>query len=249
MIDSVRERYGRWRLEELLLRHPGLRIVPTGDDGVVLAGDLTFRLQGPAHDPIEDTYEVKIRVPSDFPAEVPMVRETAGRIPEGFHKLEGNFLCLAAPTELRLRLNRSPTLPAFVEELVIPYLFGYSYFAKHGVMPHGELDHGSRGLLQHLAELFGTATILGVERFLLLASMRRRAANKRPCPCGSGRRLGRCHNRRVNELRNRLGRRWFRDEYVRVTDHLEYLTDSAARRKAFEKRSQRPPKRAGLILL
>jgi hypothetical protein len=46
--------------------------------------------------------------------------------------------------------------------------------------------------------------------FVRLAALRRREANKHPCPCGSGRRLGRCHNRRVNHLRGRLGRSWFR---------------------------------------
>ena len=42
--------------------------------------------------------------------------------------------------------------------------------------------------------------------YCMLAAMKRRLANKRPCPCGSGRRLGRCHNRRVNTLRNQVGR-------------------------------------------
>jgi len=30
-----------------------------------------------------------------------------------------------------------------------------------------------------------------------------------PCPCGTGMRLGRCHNRKLNTLRDKLGRRWF----------------------------------------
>lgn len=42
--------------------------------------------------------------------------------------------------------------------------------------------------------------------YCTLATMKRRRANKQLCPCGSGRRLGRCHNRKVNVLRDRVGR-------------------------------------------
>jgi hypothetical protein len=214
--ESIRERYGRWRLEELLLRHPDLRIVPSGGDVLTLSGDIGFRLQGPRHGPIEDSYAVELRVPPTFPRALPTVRETGGRIPATFHKLEAGLLCLGAPTAIRLNLTLSPTLPAFVDELVVPYLFGYSYFEKHGVMPFGELAHGDKGIVEYLSELFGAATTIGAREFLRLASMKRRDANKQPCPCRSGRRLGKCHNRRVNNLRDRLGRRWFRDEYARI---------------------------------
>ena len=48
-----------------------------------------------------------------------------------------------------------------------------------------------------------------VGEFVRLTAMRKRHANKQACPCGSGRRLGRCHHRRINTLREQLGRRWF----------------------------------------
>jgi hypothetical protein len=57
--------------------------------------------------------------------------------------------------------------------------------------------------------------MLGVEndqalvRFVRLLTMKKRTANKLPCPCGSGDRLGRCHNRIINRVRSKLGRGWF----------------------------------------
>jgi hypothetical protein len=245
MPESIQEQYGRWRLGDLLLQHPGLGIVPSSDNGLVLAGELNFILRGPAHAPIEDTYAVEMQVPSSFPRRLPGVKETGGRIPEDFHKLEGNLLCLAAPTELRLRLTASPTLPTFVNRFVIPYLFGYSYFARHGVMPFGELDHGARGIRQHLAELFSAPSSTGVERFMLLASLKKRVANKRACPCGSGRRLGRCHNRSVNRVRARFGPAWCRDEYARITRRLGNMnsptTSSRMSETATEAQRKRRP--------
>jgi hypothetical protein len=59
--------------------------------------------------------------------------------------------------------------------------------------------------LQDLASLLGMEMGPAIP-YCVLATMKRRRANKRPCPCGSGRRLGRCHNRKVNILRDRVGR-------------------------------------------
>jgi hypothetical protein len=218
MSDSVRTTHGKWKLEELLLRHPGLRIVPSQSGDLTLAGDLSFYMQGPANGPIEDTYSIWIQIPADFPSEIPEVRETTGRIPPDFHKLEDGSLCLASPTELRLALTLNPTLPRFVDRFVLPYLFGYSYSLKFGSMPFGELAHGPKGILQYVAQLFGADFISRAQEFVRLASMKKRDANKRRCPCQSGRRLGACHHERVNAVRDRLGRTWFRDEFSRITD-------------------------------
>lgn len=223
MAESVRERFSRWRLEELLRRYPGLRIIPIKDDELILSGKVAFRLQGPDHGPIEDAYTIEIRVPPDFPERVPTAEEVSGRIPEEFHKLDANRLCLASPTELRLKLALSPTLLTFVEKFVIPYLFSFSYFTQHGMMPFGELEHGSKGIYQYLGDLFDAPAHPGIEQFVLLAAMKKRLANKQPCPCRSGRRLGRCHHRRINRLRDRLGRGWFQQEYTRIASHLGHL--------------------------
>ena len=124
-------------------------------------------------------------------------------------------------TALRLSLTQTPTLLKFVEGFLIPYLFGHAYFTRHGMMPFGELATVAKEFCNTFAALFGAAAIPGVEDFVLLASLKKRVANKHPCPCRSGRRLGRCHNRRVNQLRYRLGRRWFRDEHRRLIDYLD----------------------------
>ena len=113
---------------------------------------------------------------------------------------------------------------------MIPYLDGYSHFLKTGKMPFGELDHGELGSLQDLASLLGMEMGPAIP-YCVLATMKRRRANKRPCPCGSGRRLGRCHNRKVNMLRDRVGR------LVLVK---EMQTIAAAFREASSRKSAAP---------
>src|SRR5207249_10376404 len=99
-----------------------------------------------------------------------------------------------------------PSLLRFVERCVVPYLYGYSYWVKHGAPPFGELAHGEVGSLQDLASLLGVVDLGLAARYCMLATTKRRRANKQLCPCASGRRLGHCHNRRINALRKRVGR-------------------------------------------
>lgn len=216
MRESARERHERWRLADLLRQYPLLRIAPSANDDLVLEGRLAFYVAGPDGEAIADEYRIEVEVPPDFPRTLALVRETGRRIPPKHHKLEGDYLCLGTPTEQRLVLASSPTLPYFVSQLVVPYLFGYSYFLQHGELPFGEEDHGDQGIRNHLGRLFHAPAVVGVEEFLQLTSLKKRSANKRPCPCRSGRRLGRCHNRVVNRLRRRLGTGWCRDEYGSV---------------------------------
>jgi hypothetical protein len=209
-IESVRDRFVRWRLEELLAKYPGLRLVSGPSGSVRLAGVFAFVAEAPSREQISDEYHIEIDVPESFPQQLPSIKETQGRIPADFHKLEGGALCLGAPTRLLLIARESVSLPRFVDRCVVPYLYGRSYFEKYRTMPFGELEHGAAGIRNDFASLFGVEDRKAAAEFVRLTSMRRRQANKARCPCGSLRRLGRCHNRRVNNLRTRLGRKWFR---------------------------------------
>src|SRR5262249_21268599 len=74
------------------------------------------------------------------------------------------------------------------------------------------------GIRQDYAALFGVQSEGAADEFVRLASLNKRAANQYLCPCGSNRRLGKCHHRQVNRLRARLGRSWFRAQMHGVPD-------------------------------
>jgi hypothetical protein len=208
--ESIRERFVRWRVEDLLIKYSGLRLTSAPRGLLKIAGVLAFVAEGPGKERIDDEYQIELSIPDGFPGRIPSARETGGRIPPSFHKLHEGDLCLGSPTRLRLILTESPSILRFVERCVIPYLYGHSYFERHSVLPFGELKHGEEGIREDLASLFGTDRGENIREFVRLTAMRRRQANKQSCPCGSQRRLGRCHHRRVNTLRRRLGRHWFR---------------------------------------
>jgi hypothetical protein len=182
----------------------------------MIAGDLEFSAAEKGRGRIVDSYRMVIEIPEAFPAELAAAREIGGRIPRSFHINPDGSLCLGSPIRIRLKIGRSPTLLEFVERCVIPFLYGFSYYERHDTLPNGELAHGHRGLLQDYTMLFGVKDADMCLRFLQLTGMLRRKANRHPCPCGSGSRLGKCHNHRVNRLRGTCGRLLFRDEYNRL---------------------------------
>ncbi len=217
MRSPTQDKFEGWKLDELLLDFPGLSLRPVVNGVVRIAGTLSFSAEATDRERIDDSYEVELTIPHAFPRELPLVTEAAGRIPKSFHTHDDGSLCLGSPLRQQLAVARSPTLPGFVKSCVIPYLYGFSYQEKHGELPFGELDHGMKGIRQDLAELFGVEDRKAVEQMVYLAGTEKRVANKCPCPCGSGRRLGKCHNRRVNSLRKRLGHIWFREQYQWLT--------------------------------
>jgi hypothetical protein len=205
MRESAVERFRRSEVGVLLARYDGLRLLPSSGMTTRIAGTLTFRAEGRKSPPIEDSYDVRIEVPHEFPDRMALAWETGGTILATYHKLDNGALCLGSRIRLRLQTAGSPSVLRFVERCVIPYLYGYSHFLKTGKMPFGELDHGELGSLQDLASLLGMEMGPAIP-YCVLATVKRRRANKQPCPCGSGRRLGRCHNQKVNMLRDRVGR-------------------------------------------
>jgi hypothetical protein len=237
MTDSLRHWFEELEVAVALEEQAGLRLLPSADGSLILGGTVQFSVEGPDGEVIEDRYEILLDIPQRFPDAPAWVRETGGRIPEWFHKLKGDYLCLGAPTAVRYCLTQSPTLPTLLRCFVIPYLFGYSFFLKNERMPFGELAHGNAGIREHLREMFGVRTGEAPEEFLRLTSLRRRVGNKVVCPCGSGLNLGRCHNRTVNRLRAELGRLWFREEYERVVRIL--ASDKSAVTECFDQEGVR----------
>jgi hypothetical protein len=169
-------------------------------------GMLRFSANGSTTEVIDDGYAVRIAAPEDFPERMALTWETGARIPPDYHKLTNGALCLGSRVRLQLQMGGSPSLVRYVERCVIPYLYGYSYSVRHGAPPFGELAHGELGSLQDLASLLGVEDLALAFRYCTLAAMKRRLANKQQCACSSGQRLGRCHNRRINALRERVGR-------------------------------------------
>lgn len=148
-------------------------------------------------------------MPGDFPSGVPKVKELAGKIPrDGKHHVNpDDTLCLGSPLRLRMLIRDEPTLSGFASNCMVPYLYWIS--TKRFAV--GELAHGDAGIMADYMTLFGLSDPRQIIPALELLGMKKRIANKRPCPCNCGVRLGRCNIRfALNRFRSVAPRSWFR---------------------------------------
>ncbi|MCB9887061.1 MAG: hypothetical protein H6838_16335 [Planctomycetes bacterium] len=166
---------------------------------------------------ITDHYDVEIQVPATFPHDLPQAFERGGRIASTFHtNPDDGSMCLGSPLRLAQRVAETPTLTGYADNCLVPYLYAHSYLKLHGTLPWDDLPHGDAGILSDYGKMFRARNADEVIAFLALLSLRRRVANKRPCPCRSGRRLGACHARTISRYRRVWSRRKFRSEHPRM---------------------------------
>jgi hypothetical protein len=190
-------------------------IQPVTSADLHIEGFFDFAARSKVHDEITDSYQLRIAVPAAFPQDLPIVYELGGRIPRrrGYHvNPRDGSLCLGSRLRLLLTLATKPTLLGFAEKCLIPYLFAISRkLLQGGDFAFGELGHGSPGELADYVDLFGLKNAEQAKRTILYLGMKKRRANKFPCPCGCGERLGKCYfNRRVRRFRLLAERNWFR---------------------------------------
>ena len=87
-----------------------MAVLPVAGDQVILEGAFKFRINVKNQQTFSDEFELKIAIPNDFPDNLPMVFEIAGRIPVdgNFHVNPGNqSLCLGSPLRLMDLLSKN----------------------------------------------------------------------------------------------------------------------------------------------
>jgi hypothetical protein len=188
------------QMSEVQIQQPDLEFIISVCGEMIIHGPLRFTIDHQGHT-IEDEYQVEIIIPNNYPDSPPKVRETGNTIPEGFHKFhKTGCLCLGAPVEVRRVFSRHKSLFGFVNTQVIPYLFSYSYFRDYGILPYGDLAHGSSGLLNYYKALFQVDIIRTMNFLKLLADDI--VPPLMECPCGNGKVLRDCHGPILFELQS-----------------------------------------------
>lgn len=214
----------RVELTRFLKEYPGMRVQPSGSRRMRLRGDFAFKADCEGGPTIEDTFRLAIDIPRPFPKMVPVVEERGGRIPRNpdHHVNPGGTLCLGSPARLLLMAAKAPTICGFADSCIVPFLYATSYQLQHGgALPFGELPHGPAGEIEDYMELLGLSSVEQVLEALKLLGMKKRKANKKPCPCGCGRRLGACRfNKTIYRLRDQVGRPQFRSVRSRLIERF-----------------------------
>lgn len=216
-----------FQLDEFLAENPKFRIAELNNEQVVLSGEYHLKAHLAGSQIIDKTYRLRCVCAKDFPRKLPLVFEEGGYFPrtEEFHTYSDGRFCLGSELKVKGVLRTDHTIRGFFDSVVDPFLYSLSHRIEYGHYPFGELAHGEKGLIDDYEDLFGVKGKASVLLVLRILGKRKREANKFPCPCSCGLRLGRCNFRfTLNKWRTIERRRWF-------TEHLSKSFTSIERPK------------------
>lgn len=211
----MREGLGN-EIAELTGVHKGLSHAVERDAHIVLSGELDFEASADGLETISESFDIELSVPHAFPDCSPQAREIGGRIGTDYdHRNPDGTLCLAVPIEQRRLFLEQPTLLGFVNLLLVPYLYGYSFWRKNGYHPFGEAPHRAEGILDHYVDTLGLqepVVALAAVSFLFEHGYR----GHHDCPCGSGRRVRVCHGPALRALHDQHTRETLRADFSAI---------------------------------
>lgn len=172
---------------------------------------------------IQDEYQIKFLVSEEFPHIPPEAWETGGKIRKSYHHLfKDGRLCVGVETEVRRLFRKNPTLINYVEKILIPYLFSYSYYEQYRRMPYGDRSHGEAGIVEFYKELFKVGDLLSLLGFLkILAENNYRGHHK--CPCCSGHKLRSCHGPLLLEMLKEADAKEYLEDFETVLKHAQRI--------------------------
>ncbi|ENK0555411.1 hypothetical protein AB2T19_000151 [Clostridium botulinum] len=204
------------QIHEVLLRFPELKLSKVQND-MLISGKLNINCEYKDEHIIDD-YEVVIIIPFEYPKVLPKIREIARRIPLKYgHIYSDGELCLAPDEEIKLFFYEKISLNSWIDNYVIPYLFGYSYYEKYGVMPFGERSHGKAGVKEFYKEFFNISTEKQLKKFFdYIRNKEYRYRGHHLCPCGSGNKVRNCHKEVLIKCQEIYIRKVLRQSYIKL---------------------------------
>jgi len=248
------------QMTEVQARHPNLDLQRDPDGQLWVRGAVGFSITHNGRS-VEDSYQLALQIPEDYPESPPYVFETEGRVSKDFeHFMAAGNSCLEAPVEVRRRFAQHRNLSRFIDEQVVPFLFAYSYKRDCGELPFGDRLHGAPGLIQYYVEFFGVSGApartlqeffdnSGIPAMKLLKCLADGwAPPLMACPCESGRKLQDCHGPKLDELRPHLSQHQFEEELRQMVKTAQeagiHLPASQVMPKRMWKQAQRRLKRS-----
>ena len=178
-------------LEDLLIYQPLLRLHGVDESFYVLRGSLNLYDQTGA---VQAAFPIEMGVPRNFPNSPPVIREVGDLIPKiadrHINAMDATC-CVQLPIEFHK--NRPKTLKEYVKGPLTSYFLAQSYYDRFQKWPNGERSHGGKGLMEFCQEELGSSDIVLIMKMLSFIGEWRVHPKQEKCPCGSHRKMAKCH--------------------------------------------------------
>lgn len=189
-------------VQQAVGRHQPELAISRTDSHIILDG--LFVVSGP--DGPFDFYQLLAGIAVGFPAEEPWVFEKGGRIPRTAdrHVFPKDGNCCLGVWEEWLLTSPDHRFETYLTGPMHDYFVSQTYYEVNGVWPFGERSHGMLGVLEAYADLLGIAPDAKIITNYLRLLSRQQIKGHAFCPCGSGRRLRRCHSNDLHRLTRKI---------------------------------------------
>ncbi len=208
-------------LDRFFKENPLMGYEPVTRDGETrLKGKVQLHHSYENYPVVQQLIELQIIIPPGYPNDPPVFEEIGGFIPraDDYHINPNGSLCLGSPFRVDTFLRDNSDFLVFFNAFFIPYIYAVALKKDLGInFVFGELKHGTEGELEDFASVIGLINQSELVACADVLSLKKRIANKKPCPCNCGLRLGKCvAHHRLNKLRKSLPRNWYQKFKTRI---------------------------------
>lgn len=160
-----------------------------------------------AHGPLA-TYQIRVQMPSDFPRSEPILSELGNAFPHHHDRhVNADGSCCFGVWETIWLDRPAMTVAEFMAGPVHSYFFSQYYYDNEQEWPFGELPHGDEGIIKAYSAMLGCASNRRVVVGLLKVLSKKWKRDRKPCSCGSRKRLRNCCRPLLNAMPRRIGYR------------------------------------------
>lgn len=209
----------------LLTQYPGLRIVSSNKDKIIIAGQIN-RIRSYKNYPIEIIADIKVCIPINQDV-FPLIFDEGKCIDTNYpHRYRSGELCLATSFDIRKHFLTGFDLIQWMEDFVETYYYSYLYYKQFGVYPFGDRSHGGSGILQSYQDYFEEHDMDVLANILIKIKEIDSYRGHHFCFCGSGKKMRNCHGDKIilfynnNALRKQLS-----DDMTLCIKEAEYERD------------------------
>ena len=162
----------------------------------------------------EDTFDLTIEIPLDYPKRISIAHETWKKIPKEYHKNTNTELCLGTEIDLYMLYDINHPFTSFMEKILNPYLYRWLYLKSRNREPWPDRSHGKQGIIESYSELLliPKDSVI-IRKFVSILALGNARMNYL-CPCGSGIKLKKCHMHKLKKLITRYPNSIFQKDYI-----------------------------------
>lgn len=173
---------------------------------------------------ILDNFKVDIKVPHNFPQEIPEVRETGDRIPviPDRHFENDGKACLCFRDAIFIYWDGKSILN-FMKKIVEPFfLWQIEYEITGGKNKNKAYGHGLDGVVQFYGDILETNDLKIIYRFIKYLTKKKIKKNW-SCYCGSGKQIRDCHFELIKKYKHKIRTRDARETFKDLKNYIKMV--------------------------